>query len=91
MMRQHVRATSHCTQKCYNEVIIETATYVRQLPSSLEAIFMYGHDAEQASLARQTHQRFLAEYGLSARDVPLLRLNLGNHDAPFSDVSHRTE
>ena len=66
---------------------MDTATYVAQLPWSLEAVFTYGRDAEDYHLARETHRQFLAEYGLTARDVPLLRFSISNHDAPFHDIS----
>ena len=47
----------------HNEVIVDAAWYVAHLPQSLEAII-----GDQ-----KAHAAFLAEYGLSAEDVPLVR------------------
>ena len=49
----------------YNEVVIDAATYVKHLPFSLEAII------DDDGL----HSRFLQAYGLTATDVPLVRLS----------------
>ena len=74
----------------YNEVIVDTATYVQNLPSALMAIFVLdGSPSDQQQHAHEVHTRFLAHYasaGITAADVPLLRLTLNNHHTPFSVI-----
>ena len=68
----------------YNEVIVDTAAYVQQLPLSLEAFFTLSRgDAH----VRTAHSRFLTQTGLSAAECPLVLLQLSDHLQPFKDVS----
>ena len=57
---------------------------------ALMAIFVLdGSPSDQQQHAHQVHTRFLAHYasaGITAADVPLLRLTLNNHHTPFSVI-----
>lgn len=90
----------HPQDSVYNEIIVGSMWWDRNLPWALEA-FVFDGDAEMQARMAQTHQRFLDYYGLTAEEVPLLRyrcskLGLGDtsHDADehhedcFVDVSH---
>ena len=69
----------------YNEVIVNTAPYIQQLPTSLEAIFTLSYGDTDA---RAAHTRFLQEHPtLSAADCPLLLLQTNDHQTPFIDIS----
>ena len=67
-------------------VIVDSATYASHLPHSLLAVFILDtSDAEAVQHARQVHRGFLAANpSLTVEDVPLLRLRLNRHSAPFS-------
>ena len=71
----------------YNEVVVQTASVVRQLPWSIEAFFYLRGGAVDD--VRAFHANFLSAYGLGAggevgRSVPLLQLDFGRQEAPFS-------
>ena len=58
----------------YNEIVLERAPWTHAQPHATEAIFYpVGGDA---AMARKVHQAFLRQYGVTAEQVPLLRLNL---------------
>ena len=78
MLQLHMGGQGH-----YNEVILSTADYVRHLPFSLEAMFVLDPGDEAT---RHAHALFLARYGLSASDVPLLFFDRAHKR--FRDVSH---
>ena len=61
----------------YNEFKIDGSWWDQHLPDVVEAFV--GDSAE----ARQQHAAFLDQYGLSADQVPLLSLDVGNWDDPF--------
>ena len=61
----------------YNEFQIDGGWWGRHLPDTVEAFV--GDSAE----ARQQHAAFLRQYGLSADQVPLLSLDVGNWYEPF--------
>ena len=77
---------------------MESATWLRSLPHSIEAMFMVdcAHNARNTPYsasrtcdaaherARRVHAAFTAQYGLSASKFPLLRLSPGEWDAPFA-------
>jgi len=77
----------------YNEVLQDAAVWTRRMPSTIEA-FYYVADEQRRGLssrgpsgerqARWAHRLFLARFGLSAAEVPLLKLELENGPAPFS-------
>jgi len=74
----------------YNEVVVDAASWVDNLPGSIEAIFyVKGSNAEQQ--ARQVHTDFLREFAdksLSARGAPLLEMDPKNAETPFTDVTN---
>lgn len=53
----------------YNEVIVSSAYWMSHLPNIIEA-FISGHGAN--NIASGAHQQFLAKYGLTDEQVPLL-------------------
>ena len=80
--------------KYYDELIFESAAYMRELPKSVEAIFYTTgtcgdvYDGPKcAQYARAAHGNFLRHFGLTAKDVPLLKFDLFNWQQPFEDVS----
>ena len=56
----------------YNEFIIDGQQWNSQLPHSIDAFIMGTVGSEGAKHAAEVHARFLAKYGLSAEEVPLL-------------------
>ncbi len=72
--------------KGYNEIIVESAHWIEQLPWSIEAFFVTaGGDAKEMLLTRRAHQAFLRAYGLRGQKYapPLLRYRPDRWDAPF--------
>ena len=66
------------TSEEYNEMVLDTQHWQSALPQCIEAFV--GVDEK----ARSAHADFLEEYGLTAADVPLVQLDTGNWDQPFS-------
>ncbi len=78
--------------KGYNEVIVDAAYRDAQLPQSIEAFFHVEGCKGQAVLnrkctgreeAQQVHAAFLAQFGLEAAAVPLLKLDPSSWERPF--------
>ena len=70
----------------YNEAIVDGISWNAHLPNTIEAFFeLEGQSAGtgQADYAREAHRRFLAAYGLSEHEVPLLKFDPFRWDAPF--------
>ena len=78
----------------YNEVTLDTVTWEQQLPWSIEAFF-YPETALTACAdpgdikschpdLHDLHDMFLAEFKVTADEVPLLRLRIENWDEPFA-------
>ena len=70
----------------YNEVEINAYTWTNNLPRAIEAIFYPGW-ASASGIA--IHDAFLADYGLQARDCPLLAFDYeaaAEGRAPFTQV-----
>ena len=78
----------------YNEVILSSGKYNDLLPRSVLAFFVVeGHETfslgdpyNHAVDMRHVHADFLAKFGLSASEVPLLRFEPANWEAPFSPL-----
>ena len=70
----------------YNEIVVNTASVVDQLPGSVAAFF-YPKGADSNGV-REYHRNFLNTYGLTGREtgraVPLLELDFANQDAVFA-------
>lgn len=69
----------------YNELVLEKAPWIAAQPHATQAIF-YPAGGDAAS-ARRVHQAFLKHYGVNARQVPLVKLNLDRPEAPFEPPS----
>lgn len=71
----------------YNEIIIDAYLYAERLPESVAAFF-YLHDARCAAKCQRTARESIALYRSTyphAPSVPMLVLDLGNAEEPFSD------
>ena len=66
----------------HNEIIIGAAPWTAALPGLVDAVFVA--DGSGASAARDTHRRFLAAYGLSDAQVPLVAIDLHEWHNPVS-------
>lgn len=77
----------------YNEVIIGARNLNAHLPHAIEAFFalsdgMADWDGFGISV-RDAHRNFLRTYGLTSDQVPLLRLDQDNWEAPFALIETR--
>jgi hypothetical protein len=84
--------------KFYNELVFSPWVYSANLPRSIEAVFYmdpgdcsdvaidYGEHRACTEYAIAAHANMLAHFGLTDRELPLLRLNIWDHEYPFSDV-----
>ena len=75
----------------YNEFILDSRTHNARLPSSVQAFFVIkGQGDVTWNLPRGAidtvlaHRRFLDEYSLSEREVPLVEFDPSNWHSPFS-------
>ena len=87
-------------EKRYNEVILDAFHFQEHLPQAIQAIFFIGvessHHCQSTNhwakanghcekFARAAHLSFLRKFGLTAQDVPLLRLDVhARVESPFS-------
>lgn len=84
--------------RTYNEVVIEQAAFVRDLPGSIVAV-VYVADAEACvstnhwvrsrarcgrGYARRVHESILRDFGLRPAELPLMRLDLSDWRWPFT-------
>lgn len=76
----------------YNEAIVSAEKINAALPAAVEAFFVL--DEGQARNGDgvgvnvgQAHRNFLQKYGLTAEQVPLLKLEPANWEAPFSFIA----
>lgn len=78
--------------KFYDELIFDAEYFVANLPHSITAFFfqpgLCGGDAYDGpkctDYAIGAHRNFLAHYGLTKEDVPLLQFDSFNWDLPFT-------
>ena len=102
MLQEFVQSSSRYTgfgsYSGYNEIVIDSGTWLSNLPHSIEAIFLVdcskrqrntpysaSKSCEQAQAnARRVHAAFLAAYGVPESKFPLLRLSQHEWDAPFA-------
>ena len=93
------------TLERYNEVVLSSTVYHADLPSNIEAVFYIASSGQQSctstnhwlhgvhgfceQYARRAHLKLLAHFGLSADELPLLRLNPTKwaSNAPFELMS----
>ena len=64
----------------YNEIVVDGQHWNDHLPDAIEAFF-------GGSKARENRRAFAKHFGLAEDDVPLLRFDQQNWEAPFSDVT----
>ena len=64
----------------YNEIVIDTAKWVKNLPRTLEAMYFAKGDSDGEAQARAVHSRFMAAY--PGATVPLFSMDL-KADHPF--------
>ena len=68
------------SQSGYNEIVVSWSEWERQLPWGVEAfVFGGGERAWKANFRRicEHQANFLAKYGLTAEEVPVLRYDCG--------------
>jgi len=69
----------------YNELIYDSATYNDALPRTIEAFFVVKNKwINPNGQTFQRHRRFLAQYGKSAEQVPLLIFDPHDWTSPFA-------
>ena len=92
------RYTGYGAYNGYNEIVLDAATWLRNLPHSVEAMFVVDcaprarntpYSASRTcagaqQTARRNYDAFVAEYGLSEATFPLLRLSPDELERPFS-------
>ena len=81
----------------YNEIILDTAPWEEMLPEAIEAFVFpaypfFGYERSRLCCNDRTrqeavdaHGKFLAKYGMTAMDVPLLEYS-GRGPTPFREV-----
>eukprot|EP00966_Prymnesium_polylepis_P225029 5204850-Prymnesium_polylepis.1 len=81
------------TARADDEHIFDSETFVNALPHSISAFFFIRGGCADAydgpkceGYARTAHQTFLAHFGLTKEDVPLVSLDLFNLDEPFVEA-----
>ena len=74
-----------------NEVIVNSRSINSNLPQAIAAFFFPTLEPQSASYVDgiyvdivEAHARFLRSYGLSAAEVPLLRLNASDWETPLT-------
>lgn len=81
LMLEQQAANTHA-QSEYNEIMLRAEHWTAHLPAVIAAVF---HPAgRDEARSRRVHEALLLEYGLDARAVPRLELNMARLDAPFS-------
>ncbi|KAF4661876.1 hypothetical protein FOL47_006508 [Perkinsus chesapeaki] len=65
----------------YNEVVISSATYLKNLPESIQAFFFIANNSLSETETRTQYGTFKASYPDS--DVPLLVINYDAKESPF--------
>ena len=82
--------STHSATRCdVLQVILSSAKLNSRLPRAISAFFVLNeHDAHFDPALKidtvQAHSDYLAEYGLTAEQVPLLMLTPDNWEAPFA-------
>ena len=72
-------------QSRYNEIIVDSASFMDAMPAAVEAIFVHaGSSDEELAHARRVHATFVDEYQLREGPVPPLLVYDGQRVPPFS-------
>ena len=69
----------------YNELIFDPVAWVQHLPRTILAFFYPAGGARQDAMG--TRDRFIAEFSLSAADMPVLEYDAQHAASPFRRVS----
>ena len=66
----------------YNEIIVQSAAWIANLPRSIEAfVVVAGCSGDEEAFVRRAHRDFAARFGASA--APLVRLRPEQWEHPF--------
>jgi len=95
-----VTATEHKMwddKKYYAELIFDSSVFLRNLPYSVEAMFFLPtrcngdiyDGAKCEDYVRTAHRTFLQNFTLTEEQVPLLKLDLWNWEAPFTMMTNK--
>ena len=69
----------------YNEAVLDGISWNENLPNTIEAFFVVSNgDNAATSQVREAHAKFLAQYGISRDEVPLLALDPARWESPLS-------
>ena len=69
----------------YNEVIVDSAAWVKNLPHTILAVYMFkGAESSASENSRGVHAHFLKYYGLTFDQVPLVTYDSSNPTEPFA-------
>jgi hypothetical protein len=78
-----------CTSSVCAQIIISGLAWEKLMPKSIDAFFyVKGGDSDSLAFARHAHADFVAFYGLSGFDVPLLQLDPQRWDGPFQQLEN---
>ena len=76
--------------KFYNEVILDDKTFVSNLPHSIAAVFYLPANCDDIydgpkceAYARGAHRNLLRHFHLTEEQLPLVKFNYNDFDAPF--------
>lgn len=85
--------SNHYNRAGYAEMIVDAKAWRDNLPESVEALFYPKHTCAIGSPCMETtkaaHAALLKAYRLTAKDIPLLTLDVRNLEAPFEDTHAR--
>lgn len=82
MMEAHQARTGRAAD--HNEIVLDAASWVRNLPSTIEAVFILsGSEEKYVEVARNVHRDFLTQYRLTDANLPLVTLHL-DREIPFT-------
>ena len=74
----------HNQLSSYDELVLDGSSWNAHMPNAIEAFVKTSADDRHAT---ELHAAFLARYGLSAAQVPLVLLSTHDLDRPFVEVS----
>ena len=68
----------------YNEVILDSATWVQNLPHTIMAVYVFkGAEPSDVDNSRRVHMDFLRYYGITSEETPFVTFDLENPSEPF--------
>ena len=74
------------SQRFYNEVVVEGSVFERNLPRSIEAVYLHpGHSTETKTARVAAHARLLRHFHVGAESLPLLVFNASDWTTPFRE------